>query len=212
MRELIADGYLGERYALKVQASLRSFVDLEGPLRWREERRLSGANAMNMGIWYEATMRWWGHATQVVAQTQTNVPQRRDPETGGLTAVDVPDHIDVISRYADGASGTFQFSSVCGLGPRLGAWLFGSTGTLHYDLADDRLFGGKPGDKSLNEIAVAKDKRGGWRVEEEFVNAILGREEITHTRFEDGVRYMDFTEAVHQSAESGSIVTLPTVH
>ncbi len=43
-------------------------------------------------------------------------------------------------------------------------------------------------------------------MEEEFINAIRGREKITHTTFEDGVRYMEFTDAVTKSAASGQAV------
>ena len=50
---------------------------------------------------------------------------------------------------------------------------------------------------------------GTWRVEEEFINAIRGIEQITHTSFQDGVRYMEFTEAVTRSAQSGEKINLP---
>ena len=46
-------------------------------------------------------------------------------------------------------------------------------------------------------------------MEEEFINAIRGKEQVTHTSFEDGVKYMEFTEAVTRSAESGQSVNLP---
>jgi hypothetical protein len=71
------------------------------------------------------------------------------------------------------------------------------------------LFGGRQGEKTLQEISVAPEKAGGWRVEEEFVGAIRGQEKIRFTTFADGVKYMEFTEAVHRSATSGQIVSLP---
>ena len=46
-------------------------------------------------------------------------------------------------------------------------------------------------------------------MEEEFVNAIRGKEAISHTTFEDGVRYMEFTEAVTRSSQSGEKIYLP---
>jgi len=53
-------------------------------------------------------------------------------------------------------------------------------------------------------------QQGGWRVEEEFISAIRGLEPVTHTSFEDGVRYMEFTtDAVTLSAQSGQTVYLP---
>jgi predicted dehydrogenase len=56
---------------------------------------------------------------------------------------------------------------------------------------------------------IPPEEHGRWRVEEEFINAIRGREKVTRTRFEDGVRYMEFTEAVIRSAQSGQAVNLP---
>ncbi len=57
--------------------------------------------------------------------------------------------------------------------------------------------------RALSEIPIPAERRIGWRVEEEFVNAIRGREKVSRTTFEDGVRYMEFTEAVSKSAASG---------
>ena len=46
-------------------------------------------------------------------------------------------------------------------------------------------------------------------MEEEFINAIRGKERVTHTAFEDGVKYMEFTEAVARSMASGEAIALP---
>jgi len=46
-------------------------------------------------------------------------------------------------------------------------------------------------------------------VEEEFIKAIRGEEEVKLTTFADGVKYMEFTEAVALSAASGKAVHLP---
>ena len=67
------------------------------------------------------------------------------------------------------------------------------------------------GIRNCSEITIPPEKAGKWRVEEEFANAIRGLEKITHTNFEDGVKYMEFTEAVHRSAESGRAVSLPLI-
>ena len=211
IKDLIAEGYLGELYSLVVRGVAPEFVNPDAPIHWRQQKRLSGYNILNMGIWYEATMRWVGHATRVFAQTRIAVKQRRDPETGAMVEVDVPDHVDITTELPGGGQGTYNFSAVSGLGPAPGAWLFGSKGTLHFDQSSNKLLGGKAGDKELREIAIPPEKAGKWRVEEEFVNAVRGLEKITHTNFEDGVKYMEFTEAVHRSAESGRAVALPLV-
>ncbi len=70
----------------------------------------------------------------------------------------------------------------------------------------DRRPGGRRGDRELREIAIPAERRIGWRVEEEFVNAIRGREKVLRTTFEDGARYMEFTEAVARSAALGQAI------
>ena len=71
------------------------------------------------------------------------------------------------------------------------------------------LSAGKRGDADLAPVEIAPDKRGGWRVEEEFINAIRGLEAVTHTDFATGVAYMEWTSAVSRSLSSRQTVTLP---
>ena len=61
----------------------------------------------------------------------------------------------------------------------------------------------------MAEVEIPDEKRGGWRVEEEFITAIRGLEPVTHTNFADGVTYMEFTDAVTQSVQTGEAVPLP---
>jgi predicted dehydrogenase len=205
IQRLLAAGYLGELLAVEVRAG-GSFLDKEAALHWRNDFDLSGYNIMTLGIWYEALLRWVGAATRVVAMGKTYVKVRKNEE-GLLRPVRIPEHIDVTGELACGAQLHLQVSAVAGLlgGPE--AYLFGSEGTLRF--SDNRLFGGKKGDKALAEISIPASEAGSWRVEEEFVNAMRGQEEVTHTHFADGVKYMEFTEAVTRSMQSGTVVALP---
>lgn len=203
---LVSDGSIGEVLAVEIQANQQPrFPDPAEPLHWRQDVRLSGNNVMNMGIWYEAMMRWLGPARRVMALGKIAVPQRRD-ETGALRDVKIPDHLEILATLRDGAVARLRFSSVAALGPASEVWIFGSDGTLRLDAEGKRLFGGRRGDKELSEIAIPAARRVGWRVEEEFVNAIRGREKVARTTFEDGVRYMEFTDAVASSLALGRAV------
>jgi predicted dehydrogenase len=205
IQELIGQGHLGEVLSLELQTSSRQFVQPDAPLHWRQNIELSGLNIFTMGIWYEAMMRWVGHARRVTAMTRIVVPRRRT-ETGETHQVRVPDHVDILMTMPKDVIGRLRVSTVTGLAPATEAWIFGSEGTLRIEPDAKRLSGGRRGDKELKEIAIAPEKRIGWRVEEEFVNAIRGKEKIRRTNFEDGVRYMEFTEAVTKSATSGQTV------
>ena len=73
---------------------------------------------------------------------------------------------------------------------------------------EGRLFGAARDAKQLEEIHVPADQCGRWRVEEEFIGAIRGEEPVRLTTFEDGVKYMEFTEAVARSAATARAVPL----
>src|SRR5688500_1695304 len=198
--KLIAEGYVGEVLAVELSATQNArFVDREEPLHWRHDATLSGHNVMNMGIWYEAMMRWLGPARRVMAMGRIAVPQRRD-DTGALRDVKVPDHREILATFRHDVPARLRFSSIAALGPASEAWIFGSDGTLRLEADARRLSGGRRGDKELREIPIPAERRGGWRVEEEFINAVRGKEKVSHTTFEDGVRYMEFTDAVTRSA------------
>ncbi|MCY4404476.1 MAG: Gfo/Idh/MocA family oxidoreductase [Candidatus Poribacteria bacterium] len=205
IKRLISEGYIGDILAVEVRAG-GSFLDTETPLQWRQEFDLSGMNIMSMGIWYEALMRWIGEATQIIAMGKTFVKVRPDSD-GIYQAVRIPEHIDVIGELACGAQLHMQISAVAGLIGSPEVYVFGSYGTLRF--SENRLYGGERNDNELNEIEIPTDEEGSWRVEEEFVNAIRGEEVITHTNFDTGVKYMEFTEAVTRSMSSRTAVSLP---
>jgi predicted dehydrogenase len=208
IQRLLAEGYVGDLLAVEMTVTRPEFFDREARLTWRQNADLSGLNALTMGIWYESLMRWVGPASRVLANTRVFVPRRLDAE-GTPRTVTIPDHIDVVADLACGAAATMRFSAVTGLGERSDVYLFGSEGTIHYDGLSGALRGGRRGAEGLAPLDVPAEMRGDWRVEEEFVNAIRGLEEVRLTRFEDGVRYMEFTEAVALSAQTGRAVALP---
>lgn len=199
---LLAEGYLGEILVVNVRDG-NSFVDRDSPFHWRQNIDLSGLNIMTLGIWYEQVMRWAGEATKVTAMGKTFARMRRD-EDGRLRAAQVPDHVNVVAELASGAQAHFQISAVTGLAGETGAFLFGSEGTLR--IANNRLYGARRGATQLDEISIPPEEEGGWRVEEEWINAIRGREPVRLTTFEDGLKYMAFTEAVARSIATGETV------
>jgi hypothetical protein len=137
---------------------------------------------------------------------KTYVKMRRHEETGTIKPAQVSEYINVLADMACGAQMNLTISAATGLAPADGAYLYGSQGTLHF--TGGKLYGGRRGENSLQEIAIPAHEAGSWRVEEEFVNAIRGQEVITHTSFADGVKYMLFTEAVARGMAGGQTVSL----
>ena len=208
IKKLVKDGYLGEILSVDASITQGGFVDKGKPYHWRQNRDYSGFNIMGLGIWYEAIMRWVGPASSVQALTRIIVPARLT-ENGERKVISIPDHVDILCETFSGPLLHIKFSDVLGHASGNEVWLYGTEGTLKVDGSDFKLYGAQKSDKGLKEIDIPHDLQGDWRVEAEFINAIRGVEEITHTSFEDGVRYMEFTEAVTRSSQSGQKISLP---
>ena len=105
-----------------------------------------------------------------------------------------------------------MLSSVLGHTPnKTEAWIFGDEGTLAFitpNNAEPYLQLGKKGG-AMGALAIDPAKRGAWRVEEEFVNAVRGLEGVTHTDFVTAVKYMEWTDAVTLSMRERREVQLP---
>lgn len=204
MQRLVAERFLGDLLVVEARVST-GFLDRDAPLHWRQDADLSGRNIMSMGIWYEAMMRWVGTARRVSAMGRTFVPRRRDA-SGALRDALVPEHVDVTAELHCGAQLHLQVSAVAGLGGGSEVYLFGSDGTIRYDGDTDTVWAGRRGDDALAEVAVRPDEARSWRVEDEFVGAIRGQEEVVLTPFTVGLQYMEFTDAVGRSLAAGCVV------
>lgn len=205
LQRMLTEGWLGE--LLLIDVRMRSaFLDREAPLHWRQDVELSGMNIMMLGIYYEAIMRWAGTASRVTAHGKVFAKTRKDA-AGVERTVKVPEHLEVSADMECGAQLHLQQSAVTPFLQGEGISLFGDQGVLRFH--DGKLIGGRKGDSEPTEIEIPDHERSEWRVEEEFINAIRGKEEVKLTTFADGVKYMEFTEAVHRSLSTGHSVSLP---
>jgi len=137
----------------------------------------------------------------------------RVDESGRRVAMSIPDHVDIVGQMEQGGQMRFNVSSVLGHAPAgVDVCIFGTEGTIRLVQAGSdpmTLFAGKRGEDGLSQIDIDPAKKGGWRVEEEFINAIRGVETISHTDFTTAVKYMEWTDAVTQSIRTGQSVSLP---
>ena len=204
--QMLAEEQLGELREAVVLGTHPAFADGDTPLHWRQSAEFSGINMLALGILHEPLVRWIPHPQSVMAHTQTFTTIRPDPDNQEPGVVGTPDVVHAITQIPGGARGIYHLSAAIHHGPSNQIHLYGSAGTLKYLFDHDQLFFGKAGDQELSEVMIPSDDEGGWRVEEEFINAIRGLEPVRFTTFEDGVRYMEFTSAVLESAVSGKTV------
>jgi predicted dehydrogenase len=216
MKDLLAAGYVGELREVYVYGFTNALADPASPLSWRQDAALSGYNMLSLGMHYETLLRWLPPAVRVLAQVHAFVPRRIDPESGVHRLVGTPDSVQVLAVLENGARAVYHMSGVIPFGQRQEIQLYGTEGILYYDFTADRILSvnrrtvdrGAPADR-LEEIHIPDEKAGGWRAEEEFIQAIRTGARVSFTDFETGVRYMEFTEAVAKSAQSGVPVELP---
>ncbi len=175
--------------------------------QWRRERRFSGNNVMTLGILYESVARWLGHATQVEARLANFAPSQAGPDGLPIPA-DVADVAIVTAAFPGDLPVVFEIAAYGRPDPVNGATLTGTAGVLRVDLAGSRLEVAQTGAAGFEEVAVPEDERWAWRVEAEFVGAIRRTEPVRLTDFATGVRYMAFTDAVHESDRTGRRVRL----
>jgi predicted dehydrogenase len=212
--DLITDGFVGDIVNVNARITDNSaFPDSDADAHWRHIRELSGNNVMTTGIWYENLMRLVGTASSVSANAQVVVPHRRGWD-GGRYYMTIPDQIDIIYSLSGGGSVNLSVTTASGsFAPASEIWIYGTEGTLRIELTglgnDPIVTGARKGDDAMSEIVVPDEKRGGWRVEEEFINAIRGTEPITRSNFTDSVKYMEFTDAIQESWQSGQRIYLP---
>ena len=207
LKRMIGDGYLGDILSVELQRMQTRFPTVDGELDWRHDREFSGLNTLNIGASYESMVRWLGRGDRVMAMTQIHVPYRRDTR-GDLTSVTIPDHVDVLFELAGGAQVHLRASETTGLSTGSQTWIYGSEGTIHVDRRQN-VFAGRRGDSELTPVPNPREEQAFYRVEEEFINAIRGVEEVTMATFETGVHYMEWTEAVHSSSQTGQTESLP---
>ena len=209
VKQYLAAGKIGELREVVVLGTNDAYAHSDTPLHWRQSGPYSGINMLALGIIHEPLVRWIADPVRVVASTQTFTPTRHNEETGKQEPVGTPDSVQVITELPCGARGIYHMSGVVHHGPGPQIHLYGSEGTLKYVMApDNKLYFGAASDSHMKEVNVSEELAVDWRVEEEFINAIRGIEQIEFNNFAKGVRYMEFTKAVEQSALTGQAVDI----
>jgi predicted dehydrogenase len=209
MKKLIADGFIGSLREIFVWGLSDELADPRTPMGWRQMTKYSGFNTLKLGILHESALRWTPAPTRVIASAAKILARRIDPESGLKTRVGTADNVSVITDHQDASVGLYRLSGLVWHDHGMGIALHGSRGTLVYDFVRDEIRGAKARAPELAPITIPDEMRGGWQVESDFVAAIRGEREVTHTTFATGVRYMQFTEAVARSSRHQTPVTLP---
>ncbi len=206
MRKLIRDEVLGRIYSIHFRDINGSLHDPQSSIHWRQQSEYSGHNALTVGIYAEIMQRWFGDAKSIIAEAKTFIPMR--PSGDGKTVpVDRPDVVMALSEMESGALMRWEWSALSSADPVSMVEIFGSRGSAIYDFRDDHIYLAMQG-QSWDTLPISPEEERSWTVERDFIRAI--REGIAvHPDFEDGVKYMEFTQALFQSVKQGKRVFFP---
>ena len=212
VRRLLAEGLVGQPYNVVVQSYSPTYADPTAPLHWRQDRAISGYNTLDVGMMVEVMQRWLGYARRVTAIDKTVFPTRPGPD-GGAAPVGRPDTLTVIAELDNGALATLMFSAVAHHAAEANAFeIYGSDGTIRYLFASDTILAGKNGDQAPREVPITPEEAREWTVEADFIQAVREGKRSIEPSFWDGLKYMEMTEAIFRSAETGRTIDLPFEH
>jgi predicted dehydrogenase len=174
---------------------------------WKTDPDVVGVNAMTLGLWVEVLNRWVGPATRVVAIGKTH-HRRRGTLEGEWAEAAVPDSLVVAAELECGATASYHLSTRAAFGPGNSIEIYGSRGTLNYQLSTDEIRGASTGSENLEPITIPTAEERLHSTDAEFIQAIREGTQVSPD-FAEGVRYMAFCEAVAISLKTGTAVPVP---
>jgi predicted dehydrogenase len=136
MRNMIADGTIGEVRLWRATWLSDEFTDPATPFDWRFDRAMGGTTIADLGSHLVDLARWQvGEIRAVCAQAETFVRSRPLPG-GGTRDVTVDDAASALLRFDSGALGTMEVARAAVRRPcDFTVEVNGSCGTLFFDYA-----------------------------------------------------------------------------
>jgi predicted dehydrogenase len=208
VRKLISEGFLGKLYHVRLTSLSAQFADPALPVHWRQEIEVSGYNILALGIYNEVLNRWVGYTKSVQANNHVFIPTRTHPEIGKPYTVRIPDSTTILTELENDAQGVYHLSGVARFAPSDIIEMYGGDGTLVYHIRDDTVMGAQKGDKELRALPIPKELEKSWTVEQDFIDAVREKKPVS-PNFYEGLRYMEFVEAVSRAHETGQRIRLP---
>ncbi len=205
MREWLAGGRIGQPLQVRLQSFNNLFLDPSAPAHWRQRYELSGLNVLTLGIYVEVLQRWLGPIRSVTARGRVVHPYRDGYQ------VEIPDFVNVLAEFENGAEGVLEFSGVATAAPGDRVEIFGEEGVLRYEMLTDTITAATKGAGEVREVPISPVQAKEWSVERDFIAAVLDpAAPRPRPSFEDGVAYMRVVQAVADSVASQGRVLVDT--
>ena len=205
MLRLLQDDYIGELREAHVSGMAAPAA--RGSYDWRRDPDVTGLHLLTMGMWIEVLNRWVGPATSLAAKAGYYFDRVLN-SLGEMVDASVPDSVAISAELECGAAASYHFSTEASFAGPHKIELYGSKGALIYSLFGDEIHGATAGMSSLQPIEPDPDEIRLQTTDAEFISAIREGTPVSPS-FEEGVRYMEFCEAVGQSVHFGRVVNIP---
>ncbi len=202
MRRLLRDErYVGELLEVRVTSVVPSIPEAGA---WLVDPEVVGVNTMMLGILAEIYNRWFEPPKSLAAAS-------------GEGPLAVPQSLAIAAELRNGGTASFHHSFRVTHGPGSSFEVYGARGVLHYKLLterpggiveDEELAGMTEGDDEMRPIEMPAREQRSRTTDSEFIAAIRGGAPVSPD-FAEGVRYMEFSEAVAQSIYEGRAISLP---
>src|SRR2546421_9338371 len=165
IKKMLAENFVGKPHDIRLQSFTGVYLNPEAPAHWRQKIEISGLNVLTLGIYVEVMQRWLGDITGVFARGKILNAERRGYQ------VIVPDMLNVICVFENGAEGVLEFSGVHAGAPNDRLRIFGDRGALLYDFTNERIRSVKYGGREMEDLDVPKELITDWRGGEDFIFA-----------------------------------------
>jgi predicted dehydrogenase len=203
VKKLLAESSIGAPHDVRLHSFMGNYLNPEAPAHWRQKIEISGLNVLTLGIYVEVLQRWLGDIAGVFARGKILHGERR-----GYKVI-VPDLLNVLCVFENGAEGVLEFSGINACAPKDSVEIYGAHGTLNYDFSNDAIRTGKHGEQDLHDVEIPPELVTEWRVEDDFLAAVKSKGRIRpRPSFEEGVRYMRVVQAVADSRAGNEWVAI----
>ena len=171
---------------------------------------MSGYNTLTVGIYAEVIHRWFGQASRIASAIRVFTAKSKTADGKETRGVRIPDAVFVSAEMASGALANLQWSGVAPFPEPNLIEAHGLRETLRYMLDTDEIYCGCVGDEKMQRALIPPERVRHWTVEQDFIDAIREGKPVSPS-FEDGLEYMEFTEAVIRSGEQKCSIDLPLI-
>lgn len=230
MKELIAEGFIGEPYLINGFEQNSQFIDPKTPFRWSPsgtpEVIMPGSleeyapHLIDIALWM------FGNVRQIVGNMKNFVPERLIRDRSETMSINIEDASVWLAEFENGAQGTFQSSFVAvGNYPGVEVRVFGSKGAIIAKLVEERgvnetLMTATPSKPQFSDTEIPSrlygegKKSDSWitlyfrNLARAFVSDIIANRE-SEADFLAGVKVQEVEDAVFLSHRERKWVSLP---